>query len=205
MKVALYARVSKDDQDNDGQLARLRTWASSAGHEVVLERAEKVSTRLVRRPLREEILQEARGRHVQAIAVCKLDRWGRGLIDIKTSLDELYRLGCHFYAVDQGIALTGKSDALGGFLLNVLGAFAEMERELISERTKEALAARKAAGVKLGRPWWKVKGMPKPTGEKAETEGGQVNARLPDPVERVRAAEMSGLPKPLQVPGEGKA
>lgn len=152
-RVALYSRVSTEGQDPASQTPRLRAWADHKGFQVALERSETASSRLVRRPMREEIMQEARGHHIHAVAVTKLDRWGRSLVDIKTSLDELTRLGVHFYAIDQGIAIQGRQDPAGAFLLSILGAAAELERDLISERTKQSMAyVRDVLGKHVGRP-----------------------------------------------------
>ena len=179
MRVALYARVSTEEQDPLSQLPRLRDWAKAGGHQVVLERAETASSRLVRRPLREEIMQEARGHHVQAVAVVKLDRWGRSVIDIKTSLQELHDLGVSFFAIDQNVALGGKTDPMANFLLNILGAVAELERDLISERTKQSMAyARDVLGKHVGRPPRKGVSKP-PEGETQRNEGGSEGSPFP--------------------------
>lgn len=177
MKIGLYVRVSTPGQDPLSQLPVLRAWAKACDHEIVLERVEVASTRLTRRPVREEILKEARGRHIQAIAVVKLDRWGRSLIDIKTSLDELQELGCHFYAISDGIALRGKQDPMAGFLLNILGSVAELERALISERTKASMAyVRDVKGKHVGRP---RKGGPILLGEIGQESGGLERVPFP--------------------------
>lgn len=161
IRVALYARVSTGLQNPKPQLDRLRSWAAASGHTVRMERAEVASGRLVRRPLQEEIIGEALGRRVDAVAVVKVDRWARSLQHLSATVAAFHKRGAAFYAVDQGLAVV-PGDATSGLVLGVLGAVAEWEANIISERTKDALAARKAAGVKLGRPWWKVKGMSDP-------------------------------------------
>lgn len=150
--VALYARVSTPEQDPLSQLPRLRVWAKDEGYRVALEVTETASARYVQRPEREKLLQLIRGRKLQGVAVVKLDRWGRSLIDIKRTLEEIQGLGASFYAIDQGIKLEGRRDPMGGFLLNVLGAVAELEADLISERTKASMAYVKGQGKHVGRP-----------------------------------------------------
>lgn len=140
MKVILYARVSDPSQDPLSQLPRLRAWAQTWGHEVVTELVEVASTRLTRRPLRDKAMAMVRGRHAAGVAVCKLDRWGRSVLDISTSLQEVKDRGARFWAIDQNIEVGNKENALSDFLLHILAAVAELERSLISERTKAGMA-----------------------------------------------------------------
>lgn len=177
LRVALYARVSTPDQDPEPQLTQLRAWAKREGHTVTMERAEIASGKLVRRSLQDEIMGEALGRRVDAVACTKVDRWARSLRFLSDSLGGLHERGAAFYCVDQGLRVV-KGDPTSKLTLDVLGAVAEWEGSIISERTKDALRARKAAGVVLGRPWWKVKGIPPATGETGEIPGGLVNDRL---------------------------
>lgn len=177
MKVGLYARVSTPDQTAQPQLARLREWAVANGHTVHMERAEIASGRLVRRPLQEELMGEALARRVDAVAVVKVDRWARSMKHLHTTIHALHERGAAFFAVDQGLSVV-KGDPTSGLLLGVLGAVAEWEAQIISERTRDALRARKAAGVKLGRPWHKVKGIPPAQGETPFISPSLVNDRL---------------------------
>jgi DNA invertase Pin-like site-specific DNA recombinase len=159
--VALYARTSTSDQDGNSQLERLREWARHEELEVVLERADVASGRLVRRPGADEILAEARGHHIQVVAVCKVDRWARSVLHLASTVRELHELGVEFVAVDQGLRISrDRGDPTSTLILNVLGAVAEWEASIISERTKESLAHLKASGKKLGRPPKKSRGPP---------------------------------------------
>ncbi len=146
--IALYTRVSTKDQDAKLQLVRLREWATRMGFDPITEFVETASGRLVRRPEQDKVMALVRGRHVRHVAVVKLDRWGRSLIDLKNSINEMVDNGVTFHAIDQGITFEKKS-ASGGLHLNLLGAFAEFEAEMISDRTREALAAK----VATGKPW----------------------------------------------------
>lgn len=147
-RVALYSRVSTEEQDSSLALGRLRDWARRMDYEVVGEFTETASGRLVRRPQQEQVMKLVRGHHVHHVAVVKLDRWGRSLIDLKNTIEEMVRNGVTFHAIDQSIVFEKKT-AAGNLQLNLLGAFAEFEAELISDRTKEALAAKVASG----KPW----------------------------------------------------
>lgn len=146
--IALYTRVSTKDQDATLQLVRLREWAGRMGFDIDHEFTETASGRLVRRPEQDKVMALIRGRHIRHVAVVKLDRWGRSLIDLKNSVGEMVENGVTFHAIDQGITFEKKT-ATGGLYLNLLGAFAEFEAEMISDRTREALAAKVASG----KPW----------------------------------------------------
>lgn len=197
MRLAIYARVSTPDQDVEPQLVRLRDWARSGGHDVAMERRDVASGRLVRRPGQEEIMQAARGHHVHAVAVAKVDRWARSIQHLAGTVNELHGLGVAFYAVDQGLSVKPK-DATSALILNVLGSVAQWEGSIISERTRDTLAARQAAGVAIGRrpgthrcparPCLRlaghpgrcaVKGIPIQQERAASENGGSLNDRLP--------------------------
>ncbi len=145
-RVALYARVSTEDQDAKLQFTRLREWAQRMDHEVVGEFVETASGRRVRRPEQDKVMKLVLGRHVHAVAVVKLDRFGRSLIDLRNSIDTMVENGVTFFAVDQAITYE-KHTATGKLFLSQLAAFAEFEADLISDRTREALAAKKAKGT----------------------------------------------------------
>lgn len=178
-RVALYARVSDVSQDPLSQVPRLRAWAAQAGFTVALEEVETVSTRMVRRPGLDRVMGEATGRRVDAVAVVKLDRFGRSIIDINKNVRALVDRGCHFYVIDQGIAVLGKLDASTGLFLNILASFAEFEREIISERTKASMAyTRDVLGKHVGRP---RKGYAVGQGEKGQNGPGLERGPFPGP------------------------
>jgi len=170
--VGLYARVSTCDQDATSQIARLREWAVREGYSVGLERVDTATGKNVRRPGLESILQEARGHHIRLLAVTKVDRVARSVQHLAGIASELHSLGVGFYAVDQGIRISpDQSDPTSNLILNVLGAVAEWEGSIISERTKASLAHLKSKGVRLGRP--RKKGIPALTSEPPPApEGG---------------------------------
>lgn len=134
-----YARVSTEDQNLELQLDALK----QAGAENVF--TDKVSS-VKNRPGLEEALAYVRQGDV--LVVWKLDRLGRtvkGLIDLVASLQER---GVQFRSLTDGI---DTSTPAGRFFFHVMAALAEMERELIRERTNAGLAAARARGRQGGR------------------------------------------------------
>lgn len=153
MRAALYARVSTDDQSTDSQLSRLRTWATSNGHVVAVEAVDVVSGRAAARPGLDRVLAEVRGHHVDLVAAVKVDRLARSVLHLSTLAEQVHASGAGLEFVDQGLRIPpGRTDPTASLLLAMLGAVAEFERDLISSRTREALAHLKAKGVRLGRP-----------------------------------------------------
>jgi len=151
MKVALYARVSRadNDQDPENQLIKLREYAHSRGYEIVGEYVDRASGALPSRPQLDRMLADARGHRFNVIISVKLDRMGRSALNLLGMLEELERLRVGLICTDQAFDTTGPE---GKLLFTVLSGVAEFERELIRERTKDGLARAKAQGKRLGRP-----------------------------------------------------
>ena len=103
------------------------------------------------RPQLDRLLQDARARRFDAVLVWKLDRWGRSVADSIRSIQELVSLGVRFLAVTQNLD-TDETNPMSRFLLHILAAFAELEREMIRERVRAGLRTAKAQGKALGRP-----------------------------------------------------
>ena len=90
-----------------------------------------------------------------AIVVTKIDRYARSLIDLLNSIQDLEQKGIGFISVeDSGIDTTSPN---GRLLLQILGAFAEFERNMINSRTSAGREKARAMGVKFGRPALKTK------------------------------------------------
>jgi DNA invertase Pin-like site-specific DNA recombinase len=148
-RVALYARVSTNDQKADLQLDGLRKMAEQRGWTVAGEYVDLgVSGSKDRRPQLDAMLKDGhRGKH-KVWAVWKLDRLARSVRHLVLLADELRALGIDLVSVEDTIDTTTPS---GRFVFHVLGAVAELERELIRERTIAGLQAAKRRGVRLGR------------------------------------------------------
>jgi DNA invertase Pin-like site-specific DNA recombinase len=137
MKVAIYARVSRSDQDITIQIKRCLDFCEKNGHTVYsLYQDNGISGMRDSRPEFDRLLKDMRSNRFDCILVTKLDRMGRSLQHLLSLFTEFTNRGFHFIAVDQSI---DTSSAAGKLQLQILGAFAEFERNLISERTREAL------------------------------------------------------------------
>lgn len=142
MKVAIYARVSTEEQDADKQEFICREYCQRNNFEIFNVYKDVISGKTTSRPEFNQMLLDMRQYKFNTIMVTKLDRIGRSLAHLLSIFDELNKRGINFVAVTQNIDTTS---AAGKLQLQILGAFAEFERNLISERTKEAL--RRTTGV----------------------------------------------------------
>jgi DNA invertase Pin-like site-specific DNA recombinase len=152
MRTALYARVSTSDQSCEMQLRELRDYAARRGWQVVEEYVDTGwSGAKASRPELDRLLDDARVRRFDIVLVWKLDRWGRSVPDCIHSIQELVSLGVRVLAVTQNLD-TDEKNPMARFLLHILAAFGELEREMIRERVLTGLRNAKAKGKALGRP-----------------------------------------------------
>jgi len=148
----IYARVSTSEQTADPQLDRLREYVAARGAaaQATVEFVDEgVSGRKDRRPALDRLMEAARRREVDAIAVVKLDRLARSVRHLTQLVGELEALGVDLVVLDQGI---DTSTPVGRLLFHVIGAIAEFETDLIRERTVAGIAAAKRRGKRIGRP-----------------------------------------------------
>ena len=149
LKVGLYARVSTHDQQTlPMQLAAMREYAKRRGWKVALEEKE-VGSGAKTRPKRKELLRAARRREVDAIVVWRLDRWGRSLLDLITTLQELHAVGGGFVSLTEALDMTTPG---GRALAGMLAVFAEFERDILRDRVKAGIAQARKEGRPHGRP-----------------------------------------------------
>jgi DNA invertase Pin-like site-specific DNA recombinase len=139
MRAALYARVSTHDQQTVPlQLAAMREYVAKRGWKTVLE-VQDVSSGASLRAKREELLKAARRRELDRIVVWRLDRWGRSLLDLIATLQELASVDVGFVSLSEALDLTTPS---GRALAGMLAVFAEFERDILRDRVKAALLRR---------------------------------------------------------------
>ena len=151
-RVALYARVSTSNghQDPEMQLRELREYARLRGWQIVQEYVDHgVSGAKASRPSLNQLMIDAHGRKVDAVLVWRIDRWGRSLKHLVTSLADLDAYGVAFVSLSDNLDLGTPS---GRLMMQLLGAMAEFERALIQERVKAGLRNARAKGKRLGRP-----------------------------------------------------
>jgi DNA invertase Pin-like site-specific DNA recombinase len=150
-RVALYARVSTHDkdQDPDNQLVKLRSFAESRGWAVYGEYVDMKSGADASRPDLDRMLKAARGHAFNAIIIVRLDRIGRSVRNLLNLIDDLKRFNVELICTDQEI---DTSSPAGKLLFTLLGAISEFELELIRDRTKDGLARARSQGKRLGRP-----------------------------------------------------
>jgi DNA invertase Pin-like site-specific DNA recombinase len=144
-----YLRVSTDRQDADNQRLEILRVAGEKDLGAVRFVEETASGRKSWRERRtKEILDEMK--EGDALIVSELSRLGRSMLEVMEILSQATDRGLRVYAAKGNWQLDGTLPSK--IVASVLAMAAEIERELISQRTKAALATRKAAGVKLGRP-----------------------------------------------------
>lgn len=136
MKVAIYARVSTEDQHAEKQVAALQEYCLRNNYDIFGIYSDTISGSKSSRPLFNQLLEDMRHYKFRAVVVTKLDRLGRSLQHLISLLDEFRTKSVEIIAISQNIDTT---TATGRFQWQILGAFAEFEREMIRERTKEGL------------------------------------------------------------------
>lgn len=149
MKVGLYARVSTHDQQTlPMQLSAMREYVERRGWKVVIEVSE-IGSGAKEREKREDLIRSARRRQIDAIVVWRLDRWGRSLVDLVTTLGELGELEVGFVSLTEALDLTTPT---GRAMAGLSAVFAEFERDILRERVKAGIAQARAEGKPHGRP-----------------------------------------------------
>jgi putative DNA-invertase from lambdoid prophage Rac len=147
MKVALYARVSRGDLVLENQIEPLKRRALAENWEYELF-TEKESTRKTR-PIKEEIIKLLRNKEFDGVCVTSLDRWCRSVSEFAQELEEFERRKIGFYSIREGFSF---DSAIGKAMATMAMTFAQLERDLIRQRTLAGLDRARAQGKVLGRP-----------------------------------------------------
>jgi DNA invertase Pin-like site-specific DNA recombinase len=149
-RTALYLRVSTPDQKPDLQVDELRDYAARAGMSIVDEFLDvAVSGRKEGRPQLSTLMQAARAHRLDCVLVWKFDRFARNTSHLLRALEEFDHLGIRFVSVRDQI---DTASPMGKAMFTIIGAMAELESSLISERVTAGMKAAKARGKRLGRP-----------------------------------------------------
>jgi len=155
MRVIGYVRVLTEEQATSGagleaQRAAIAREARRRGWELVETIEDRgYSAKDLRRPGVQEALRALEAGDAKALVVAKLDRLSRSMLDFASLMATAQKQHWALVALDVAV---DTSTPAGEMLVNVLATFSQFERRLIGQRTKEALAAKKAQGVRLGRP-----------------------------------------------------
>jgi len=143
MKVAIYIRVSTEEQNPKIQEDICKQYCERMEYEIFDVYSDVYSGYTDQRPEFNRLLEDMRAFKFDAVMVTKLDRMGRSLQHLLTLFDEFKHKRIGFIAVQQNIDTT---TSMGRLQFQILGAFAEFERNLISERTKDALKGNERVG-----------------------------------------------------------
>ena len=166
MRVGIYARVSTYDQQTlPMQLKQMKEYVKNRKWELTIE-FQEIGSGAKLRPKREELLKMARRREIDAVLVWKLDRFGRSLVDLVNTLNELRELDVIFVSLTESLDFSTPS---GRAMAGMLSTFAEFERDIIRERVKAGIANARSNGKAHGRP--KTAALKKDVIRKLKTDG----------------------------------
>ena len=151
VRTAIYTRVSTVDQSVDSQLETLKEVAKLKKWDVTQTIVEKISGAKGRndRKALDELLKAVTKREVDLVMIWSVDRLGRSLTDLVSTMEEINSAGANLYIHTQGIDTQTPS---GKAMFQMVGVFAEFERSMIQERVKAGIAVARGKGQKWGRP-----------------------------------------------------
>ncbi|MGE4456847.1 MAG: recombinase family protein [Arcobacteraceae bacterium] len=147
-----YIRVSTDQQDLQNQQHSILNYANKNA----LGKVEFIEVKMSSRKKDEDRKIDELFETLQAddhLIVSELSRIGRSVVNVVTIVNQLIALGVNLHILKEQLFIKpNEQNPFTDFQINIFSAFAQLERDLISKRTKEALQARKAKGIKLGKP-----------------------------------------------------
>lgn len=154
MDVLAYLRVSTDMQGESGlglaaQRSAIEEAANQRGWTVVEWVTDTASGKSLHRPGIQQALTRLENGGPKVLVTAKLDRVSRSAIDFLSLVQRAEANGWALVMLDPAVDMT---DPMGRFTAGILAQVAELEREMISKRTREALQGAKAQGKRLGRP-----------------------------------------------------
>src|SRR6202051_2474457 len=147
-RAVLYARVSTFDQHPETQLYDLREMAKQRGYEIVSEYSDKISGAKQKRPGLDQLLADGRRHKFDVVLVWAFERRAGSVRHFLEILDELNHLNVEFVSFRENIDTGGP---LGRAMVVIVGAIAELERNLIIERVKAGMRRARLEGRQIGR------------------------------------------------------
>ena len=149
-RTVIYMRVSTASQNPDLQKDALYAYSRRSDLNITAEYLDiAVSGRKEGRPRLKALMKAARNHQFDCVLVWKFDRFARSVEHLLSALAEFNYLGIRFISVSDQV---DTNSPMGKAMFTLIGAMAELESSLISERVKAGMAAAKARGKKLGRP-----------------------------------------------------
>jgi DNA invertase Pin-like site-specific DNA recombinase len=150
-RAALYMRVStKGHGQTETQALALREYAAHRGFVIVEEyRDDGISGSKDSRPALDRLMRDARARKFDVVIVARFDRFARSVSHLLRALDEFSHLGVDFISLSESV---DTSTPVRKMIFTVLGAVAELERNLIKERVQMGISRARKQGKALGRP-----------------------------------------------------
>ena len=150
-KIYGYCRVSTGVQTTENQRKEILDYAHTKKMAVdKIVEIEVSSKKDKKERLIDQTLEQLQKNDI--LIVTKLDRLGRSTIEVLQIIEDIKNKGVELHIIKDGIVVDGNDTSpINQMIITLLTGFAQMERSFISERTKSALAQRKASGVKLGR------------------------------------------------------
>jgi len=146
-KIAIYCRVSTNDQTTENQALRLTEYCKQKNLEYDVYQETQSSRKT--RPVKAGLLNKLRNNEYSGVLVYRLDRWARSSTELLLEINELISKGITFCSYSEQLDF---STATGKLHFTILSAFAEFERNLIRDRTMEGLHRAKVNGKHGGRP-----------------------------------------------------
>jgi len=147
-RAILYMRVSTVDQHPETQLHDLRQMANQRGYEIVHEYTDRISGAKAKRPGLDQMMADARRGRFDVVLVWASDRIARSVKHFLDVLDELGRLNIEYVSFRENIDTGGP---LGRAIVVIIGAVAELERNLIIERVRAGMRRARLEGRHIGR------------------------------------------------------
>ena len=149
MRAAIYCRVSTDKQTTENQNRELNRVAKKMGWKISAVYSDVISGATDNRPELNDLMLSVTRNEVDVVMAWSVDRLGRSVQHLAGLLSDLHSKGVNLYLHQQGLDTTTPS---GKAMFQMMGVFAEFEREMLRERINAGLSRAKEQGTKTGRP-----------------------------------------------------